>query len=143
MLRVLIADDHAIIRKGLIDILRDFPEETVVTEASHGSQALELALAQDWDLAVLDAFMPGLSGFEVLLILHREKPTLPVVMLAFDPNPVAARLSLKVGAAAFVAKESTPDELLTAIQAALAGEKYIGPRSLAHAAFPARGSGGP
>jgi len=125
MLRVLIADDHAIVRKGLRDILREASEEALVGEASNGLEALELARAEPWDVVVLDITMPGASGLAVLKQLKHERPALPVLMLSMHSGDLYVSGSLKAGASGYLSKESAPEELLTAIRAVLAGHTYI------------------
>ena len=125
MLRVLIADDHAIVRKGLRDILREASEEALVGEASNGLEALALARAEAWDVVVLDITMPGASGLAVLKQLKQEQPNLPVLMLSMHSGDLYVNGSLKAGASGYLNKESAPDELLTAIRVVMAGETYI------------------
>ena len=125
MLRVLIADDHAIVRKGLRDILREAAEEALVGEASNGLEALELARGEPWDVVVLDITMPGASGLAVLKQLKRDRPQMPVLMLSMHSGELYVNGSLKAGASGYLSKESAPEELLTAIRAVLAGETYI------------------
>ena len=125
MLRVLIADDHAIVRKGLRDILREAAEEALVGEASNGLEALELARGEPWDVVVLDITMPGASGLAVLKQLKRDRPQVPVLMLSMHSGELYVNGSLKAGASGYLSKESAPEELLTAIHAVLAGKTYI------------------
>jgi len=125
MLKVLIADDHAIVRKGLRDILREAAEEALVGEASNGLEALELARGEAWDVVVLDITMPGASGLAVLKQLKHEQPKLPVLMLSMHSGDLYVNGSLKAGASGYLNKESAPAELLTAIRTVLAGETYI------------------
>ena len=125
MLRVLIADDHAIVRKGLRDILREAAEEALVGEASNGLEALELARGEPWDVVVLDITMPGASGLAVLKQLKRDRPHMPVLMLSMHSGELYVNGSLKAGASGYLSKESAPEELLTAIRSVLAGETYI------------------
>ncbi len=125
MLRVLIADDHAIVRKGLRDILREAAEEALVGEASNGLEALELARGEPWDVVVLDITMPGASGLAVLKQLKRDRPQMPVLMLSMHSGELYVNGSLKAGASGYLSKESAPEELLTAIRSVLAGETYI------------------
>jgi len=140
MLRVLIADDHAIVRKGLRDILREASEEAMVGEASNGTEALELARGAAWDVMVLDISMPGMNGLALLKQLKRDRPQLPVLMLSMHSGELYVNGSLKAGAAGYLNKESAPEELLTAIRAVLAGETYIG-RSLQPRRKPGRPAG--
>jgi DNA-binding NarL/FixJ family response regulator len=125
MLRILIADDHAIVRKGLREILREAPEYFEIGEAADGDEALAMALAGPWDAIVLDITMPRRSGLEVLRELQRERPALPVVMLTMHAGKQYIRGALAAGAMGFVTKEAATDELLTALRAALAGEIYV------------------
>ena len=125
MLRVLIADDHAIVRKGLRDILREASQTAVVGEASNGQEALALARSQPWDVMVLDITMPGMSGLAVLNKIRAEVPRLPVLMLSMHSGEHYVEGSLKAGASGYLSKESAPEELVTAIQAVMAGKRYV------------------
>jgi DNA-binding NarL/FixJ family response regulator len=127
LLKILIADDHAIVRAGLREILRDAPEQATVAEASDGRQALDMALNNDWDVVVLDITMPGVSGLEVLRAIKRKKPKLPVVMLSMHAAPAYVGRALQEGAAGYVSKETAPDEILTALRTVLAGKVYVSP----------------
>lgn len=125
MLRVLIADDHAIVRKGLRDILREASEEAMVGEASNGLEALELARGEEWDVVVLDITMPGASGLAVLKQLKHDRPHMPVLMLSMHSGDLYVNGSLKAGASGYLNKESAPEELLTAIRTVLGGNTYV------------------
>src|SRR6266849_599263 len=125
MIRVLIADDHAIVRKGLRDILREASEEALVGEASNGLEALEKARGESWDVVVLDITMPGASGLAVLKQIKRDRPEIPVLMLSMHSGDLYVNGSLKAGASGYLSKESAPEELLTAIRVVLAGETYV------------------
>jgi two-component system invasion response regulator UvrY len=125
MLRVLIADDHAIVRKGLRDILREASEEALVGEASNGLEALEKARGEPWDVVVLDITMPGASGLAVLKQLKRDRPNMPVLMLSMHSGELYVNGSLKAGASGYLNKESAPEELLTAIRSVMAGDTYV------------------
>jgi two-component system, NarL family, invasion response regulator UvrY len=125
MLKVLIADDHAIVRKGLKEILRDGPLPATVGEACDGFEVLDRVAEEDWDILILDITMPHLSGLQVLRQLKKDRPALPVLVLSMHSGPVYAAQSLKAGAAGFLSKESATDELLSAISAALAGKTYV------------------
>ena len=125
MLKVLIADDHAIVRKGLREILREESENAEVGEASNGSEALALARAEPWDVVVLDITMPGTSGLAVLKALKRERPQLPVLMLSMHSGELYVAGSLKAGASGYLSKESAPEELVTAIRTVLSGQTYV------------------
>jgi DNA-binding NarL/FixJ family response regulator len=125
MLRVLIADDHAIVRKGLRDILREASEEALVGEASNGLEALERARNEEWDVVVLDITMPGANGLAVLKQIKRERPRLPVLMLSMHSGDLYVNGSLLAGASGYLNKESAPEELLTAIHSVMGGQTYV------------------
>ncbi len=125
MLKVLIADDHAIVRKGLREILREAEQPTQVGEAADGVEVLEQVQAEAWDVVILDITMPRLSGLQVLRQLKQERPQLPVLILSMHSSTVYVAQSLKAGAIGFLSKESAPEELLAAIRSALAGKTYV------------------
>jgi two-component system, NarL family, invasion response regulator UvrY len=125
MIKVLIADDHAIVRKGLREILRGETDLQVAGEASDGLAAIDHALAETWDMVVLDITMPGASGVEVLKRLKRDRPALPVIMLSMHANPLIVKGCVEIGANGYVVKEAAPEELVAAIRTALRGEVYL------------------
>jgi DNA-binding NarL/FixJ family response regulator len=125
MLKVLIADDHAIVRKGLKEILRTASEATTVGEASDGAEALAQVNAEPWDVIVLDITMPGQNGLEVLKQLKRDHPKLPVLMLSMHSGYHYVMGSLKAGASGYLNKETAPEELITAIRTAIGGGIYV------------------
>lgn len=129
-MRVLIADDHAIVRKGLREILREASETTTVGEASNGSEALDKIHREAWDVVVLDITMPGQNGLEVLKELKRLQPGLPVLMLSMHSGYHYVMGSLRAGASGYLNKETAPEELVTAIRTAIDGGIYVS-RSLA------------
>lgn len=124
-IRILIADDHAIVRKGLREILRDREANAIVDEASNGREALQKARAQAWDVVILDITMPEMTGLEVLRELKRDLPQLPIIMLSMHSGATYVRDSLKSGAAGYLNKESAPEELVEAIRAVLVGKTYL------------------
>lgn len=126
-MNILIADDHAVVRRGLKDILADEFETLHTSEACNARETLEAAGKQAWDIALLDIKMPGRSGLEVLEELKKLHPKMPVVMLSAFPEEDYALRAFKLGAAGYVSKESASDELLTAIRKALAGGRYVTP----------------
>ena len=125
MLKVLIADDHVIVRRGLRDILREVSEEAVIGEASNGQEALSKALAEDWDVVILDITMPILTGLMVLKALKQERPDLPVLMLSMYSSQQYVLGSLKAGASGYLNKEAAPEELNQAIHTLMSGGRYI------------------
>jgi two-component system invasion response regulator UvrY len=124
-LRILIADDHTLVRKGLIEVLREGHAGAEVGEAANGHQAIEMAVKDEWDIVLLDIAMPGANGLEVLRAIKRARPALPVLMLSMHAGEAYVTSALKDGAAGYVSKESAPNELLAAIRAARAGAVYV------------------
>jgi DNA-binding NarL/FixJ family response regulator len=124
-LKVLIADDHAIVRKGLRDILREASEEALVGEASNGQEVLDLVRAEPWDVVVLDISMPGANGIAVLKKLKAMKPDLPVLMLSMHADAKYVLGSLSGGASGYLSKESAPDELLAALHGVQGRQRYV------------------
>jgi DNA-binding NarL/FixJ family response regulator len=127
MIRILIADDHSIVRQGLKQIVSECPGMAVTGEAESGSEALELVRTQDFDVAILDIAMPGRGGLEVLKDLRAQKPSLKVMVLSMYSEEQYAIRSFRDGASAYLTKGSAPDELVEAIQAVAAGRRYITP----------------
>ncbi len=125
MIRVLIADDHELVRRGTRDIIQSAFGEVKLGEAGNTREAIALLMASTWDLVLLDINMPGRSGLEVLEEVKRLRPETPVLILSAYPEEEFAVRSLKLGAAGYVTKSSAADELLTAIKKVLAGGKYV------------------
>ena len=125
MLKILIADDHAIVRQGLKQIVTETPDMVVAGEASNGQELLNKIKESDYDVVVLDITMPGRDGMDVLKQLRSEKPELPVLMLSIHPEEQYALRALRAGASGYLTKESAPDELVVAIQKVSRGGKYI------------------
>lgn len=127
MIRVLIADDHAIVRQGLKQILADSGSMVVVAEAENGTEAVQKvrALGDDIDVALLDVSMPGKSGIDALKMIRDEKPGLPVLILSMYPEEQYAVRLIRAGAAGYMTKESAPQELVAAIARVASGKKYI------------------
>lgn len=126
-MRVLIADDHPVVRHGLKQILASESNLSVVGEAKNGNEALEMARQLDWDVAVVDYSMPGMSGLELLKQFKREHPNRPVLILSMYPEEVHATRVLKAGAAGYLNKASACEELAHAIRKIAGGGKYISP----------------
>lgn len=125
MIKVLLADDHTIVRRGLKQILESEPGLSVVYEASNGNEAIEYARSHDVDVVVMDITMPGKSGLEALKEIKRLKPRLPVLVLSMHPRDQYAVRVLKAGAAGYITKESAPDDLVDAIKRTVRGGRYI------------------
>ena len=124
-LRVFIADDHAIVREGLKQILAESPDIIVAGEAENGVDAIKLFRKSKCQVMLLDISMPDRSGIEVLKQLKKEHPELAVLMLSMHREDQYAIRSLKAGAAGYLTKQSAPRELVTAIRQVAAGQKYV------------------
>jgi DNA-binding NarL/FixJ family response regulator len=127
VIRVLIADDHAILRRGLREILMRELEGVVCGEAENAQQVLAQVQSQNWDLAIVDITMPGRSGLDVLRDLQRLQPRLPVLVLSMHSEDQYGKRVLKAGASGYMNKESAPEELIKAIRKVLAGGRYVSP----------------
>lgn len=125
MIRILIADDHPIVREGLKQIVAETPGMAVTDEASNAQEVLDKVWRNDYDVVVLDITMPGRGGLDILKQLRGEKPGLPVLILSIHPEEQYAVRALKAGAAGYLTKGSAPDELTAAIRKVSAGKKYI------------------
>ncbi|HEY3128450.1 MAG TPA: response regulator transcription factor [Acidobacteriota bacterium] len=125
MIKVLIADDHAVVRKGLKQILSDWPDMGELGEAQNADEVFDLVKRERWDIAILDIGMPGRGGLETLKDLKRLCPKLPVLVLSVYPEDQYGIRALRAGAAGYMTKESAPEELVKAIRKALAGGKYV------------------
>ena len=127
MIKILIADDHIVVREGLKQIISKASDMNVEGEAVNGQEVLDKVREQTFDVIVLDINMPGRSGFEVLRELKQEHAKLPVLILSVHPEDQVGIRVLKAGASGFLNKESTPKELVMAIRKIFAGGKYITP----------------
>jgi DNA-binding NarL/FixJ family response regulator len=125
MIRVLIVDDHEIVRHGLKKVLGDAFPELQVGEAQNSQTALELFMKQPWDLVLIDVNIPGRSGLEVLGEVKRLRPSTPVLVLSAYPEEEFAVRSLKLGASGYLNKSLASDEILAAARKVLAGGKYV------------------
>lgn len=125
MLKVLIADDHAVVRRGLKQILEETSDVVVSGEATNSREVLEQVAAKSWDVLVLDITMPGRSGLDILREVKQLAPKLPVLVLSMHSEEQFASRVLKAGAAGYLPKESAPEELVKAIRKVCAGGRYI------------------
>jgi two-component system, NarL family, invasion response regulator UvrY len=125
MTRILIADDHAVLREGLKQILAEEFPQAVFGEAGTTQETLRFLREQPWDLLVLDIFMPGRSGLEVLQEVRRSQPLLPVLVLSSAPEEQLALRVLRAGASGYLNKQSAPEDLVQAVKKVLAGGKYV------------------
>ena len=127
MLQILIADDHAIIRKGLKQILLDEYPSANVEEVNDAEGAIKKTLSNEWDIIICDLSMPGRSGLDVVQHVKQNYPKLPVLVLSIHPEEQYAIRVLKAGAAGYLSKETATEELVKAVQRVLQGRKYVSP----------------
>ena len=124
-MRILIADDHPLVRQGLKQLLAAEPDMTVVGEAKNADETLELARSLEWDVLILDYSMPGGNGLVVLKEIKRSYPRRPVLTLSMHPEDSIAISVLRAGAAGYINKECASEELTVAIRKAVSGGKYV------------------
>jgi two-component system, NarL family, invasion response regulator UvrY len=122
---ILIVDDHGVVRRGLVNILREAFPKALLAEAVNGQEALEMIWAKQWDVVLLDVSMPGRSGLEVLKDIKKTRPKLPVLVLSMHPEDQFAMRVLQNGAAGYLSKQSPDIELIAAVTKALSGGKYV------------------
>ncbi|MCX6303603.1 MAG: response regulator transcription factor [Bacteroidetes bacterium] len=124
-MKILIADDHAIVREGVKQILKTLPEICQIDEVAEGNEALMMINKVEYDLVILDISMPGMSGLDILQNLCHRKVNTRVLMLSFHPQEQYAIRAFKLGAAGYLSKDSAFEELAIAIRKIAAGGKYI------------------
>lgn len=125
MTKILIADDHPILRMGLMELISGALENVSFGEAKTTQETLEQVWKQDWGLVILDVSMPGRSGIEILADLKKARPKTPVVVLSMHPEEQFARRAFKAGASAYLTKDSVPEELIKAMRRVLGGGRYV------------------
>lgn len=125
MIRILVADDHAVVRQGVKQILTEVKDMVVKDEAENGSATLEKVLQNDYDVVLLDISMPGRSGLEILEDIKSQRPRLPVLILSMHPEEQYAIRALRAGASGYLTKASAPQELIGAIRKVSGGGKYV------------------
>lgn len=125
MKRILIIDDHAVVRRGLRGILADAFTDLEVGEAGEAPTAIARVTEESWNLILLDINLPGRSGLEVLEDIRRIRPEVPVLVLSVYPEEDYALRAIRLGAAGYLTKQSAPDELLAAVRKTLAGGRYV------------------
>jgi two-component system, NarL family, invasion response regulator UvrY len=127
VMKILIADDHPVVRHGLRQLLASEQDMVVVGEAENGLDALELVGKLEWDVAILDYSMPGRSGLDLIKEIKRQHPDRPVLVLSMLPEEVHAAQVYKAGGAGYIKKESATEELTAAIRKVVKGGKYVSP----------------
>ncbi len=125
MIRILVADDHAVVRQGVKQILADVQDMTVKDEAQNGSETLKKVAENEYDVVLLDISMPGRSGLEVLEDIKTQHPKLAVLILSMHPEEQYAVRALRAGASGYLTKASAPQELIGAIRKVAGGGKYV------------------
>ncbi|MFQ5944161.1 MAG: response regulator transcription factor [Anaerolineales bacterium] len=125
MIRVLVVDDHAVVRRGVRHILAEADDMLVAGEATSGGEALKAVQEQEYDVVLLDIALPDINGLEVLRQFRDRDPGLRVIMLSMYPKEQYAEIALKDGAAGYVNKESVPDELIAAIREVWSGGTFV------------------
>jgi len=135
MIKIIIADDHPIVRAGMKQIIAEAADLVVADEADDGHKLLSKTRQADFDVVILDITMPHMDGLDVLKQLKIEKPKLPVIVLSIHPEDQYALRVLKAGAAGYVTKASAPNELINAIRKVYRGGKYISPAIAEKLAF--------
>ncbi|HEV2195105.1 MAG TPA: response regulator transcription factor [Candidatus Acidoferrum sp.] len=124
-MRVLVADDHAVFRRGLKETLAEAFSAVVFGEARTAQEALDHVRRQNWDVVILDISMPGKSGLDILDELKRLRPKLPILLLSMHPEQQFARRALKAGAAGYLTKDGVPEELKKAVKKIVGGGRYV------------------
>ncbi len=127
MIRVFIADDHEVVRRGIKQILSEDSEIVFAGEASNATEIMSQLYTHEWDVLILDITMPGKNGLDTLIELKQRKPDMKVLMLSIYPEEEIAMRAFKTGASGYLNKASLPSELLKAVRMIYSGGKYISP----------------
>lgn len=125
MIRVIVADDHQVVRRGLKDILEDEGDIRVVAEAGTGREAFDAAMRPGWDVIVMDISMPEVNGIDVIEMLRRHKPKIAVLILSIHPEEQLAIRAIEAGAQGYLTKESASEELVKAVRTVANGRRYV------------------
>jgi DNA-binding NarL/FixJ family response regulator len=125
MIKILIADDHSVVIRGIKQILSEEKDMEILGEASNADEVMNLLYAQEWDLLILDITMPGKNGLDALIEIKQKKPDLKVLILSMHPDEEIAIRALKTGASGYLNKESVPEELIRAIRKVCGGGRYL------------------
>lgn len=128
--RILLADDHTLVRSGVRRILEDEPDLTVVAEAADGGEAMEIALSTELDLAILDVSMPKMTGLQLAHRFSEQRPDLRVLILSMHDNEEFLFEALRAGASGYVLKSAAESDLVSACRAALRGEPFLYPKGV-------------
>lgn len=123
--RFILADDHAIVRKGLMQLLKDEFPNAIIKESADAKSVIDLLKGERYDLLISDISMPGMTGLELIKQIKSDQPELPVLVLSMHAEEHYAIRALKVGASGYLTKESAPEELIKAVRFILNGKKYI------------------
>ncbi len=127
MVKILIADDHQIVRAGLANLLSEHAEFKVGGEADSGTSAVKMVRESDWDVVLLDISMPDMDGIDTLQRIKRSKPELPVLILTMHPEDQFAINLMRAGANGYMCKDCAPAELADAIRMVISGKRYVSP----------------
>jgi two-component system invasion response regulator UvrY len=127
MVRILLVDDHAVVRSGMTQILQDVCKDVEIGEAADAGEAMAQVRNHDWDLVFLDIRLPGRSGVDVLRQIKASKPRLPVLILSTYPESQYAVRLMRAGAAGYLTKDAEEEEIKTAVHQAISGHKYLSP----------------
>lgn len=127
MIKILVVDDHAVVRAGLRNFLADCPDMEIAGDAANSEQAVRLVREQDWNVVLLDISLPDKSGVDVLKQIKREKPDLPVLVLSMHAENRYAVQLLRNGASGYLQKEAMASDLVGAIRTVVLGRKYVSP----------------
>lgn len=133
-MRVLIIDDHAVVRRGMIALLRETFDNIESGESSDAREGFNAALQGKWDLVIVDIGMPGRSGLDLIRDIRSAKPEVPVLVVSAHSERDYAVRALKLGASGYVSKQSAPDTLVSAVKRVLAGGRYVSPALAEHLA---------
>lgn len=125
MINVLIADDHAVVRRGISQIISEDPEIKVLGEASNSDEIMQQLYDHEWNVIILDITMPGKNGLDALIEIKNKRPEIKVLILSMHPEEEIALRALKTGASGYLNKDSVPGELIKAIRRVYNGGKYI------------------
>lgn len=142
MTRIVIVDDHVIVRRGLNEILAESPDLVIVSECSNGQELIRLMGNELFDLVLLDISLPGRNGLDILKQVKTMKPQLSVLVMTMHPEEQYAIRALKAGASGYITKDSAPDELLLAIRKVSQGGRYISASLAEKLAFSLGDAGG-